>query len=250
MKNKIFPFFLLLAFLFHPGFFELNSESVKTKKDQEGLQEQVVVTLKLVQVHVADKKGNPITDLTKDDFILYDNGKLQKITDFEKHFLLKPGKPVIPDEKVEETVVETELPPSPLKIPSRMNRKFIFLFATAGPSKIVKSKNAARRFIDTQIQPTDEVGVMSYNWMSGLLLHEYFTSDMEKVKEAINNISGFQGPGVRGSGGITLESERARAESLTRFRESSKEGGQEGFSIRRMAPPPWFYRNRIFYFKC
>lgn len=234
MKNKIFPIFLLLAFLFYPGFFELNSESVKTKKDHQTLQEEVVVTLKLVQVHVTDKEGNPITDLTKDDFILYDNNTLQVITDFEKHFLAVPEKPIVPEKVVVEKIEETEVPPSP-EIPSRMNRKFTFLFATSGVSGIGKSKKAALHFIDTQIQPTDEVEVMSYYWMSGLEIHEYFTSDMEKVKEAIKNISGFQGPGVRGSSGVTLEGQRAIAEVTASKGAGAGSGGEDRLSVKYLS---------------
>lgn len=198
MNKKTFPIILLLALLFQPGLHRLNSESVQTKKAQKAFQYEVVVTLKLVQVHVTDKDGNPVTDLTKDEFILYDNGKLQTITDFEKHLQAIPEKPIEPEKKVVEMIDETKLPPSP-DISSRMNRKFILFFATGG---LARSKKAARHFIDTQIQPTDEVGVMSYSWITGLELHEYFTSDMEKVKEAIKNIKGPQGPGFRGSGGI------------------------------------------------
>ena len=226
MKNKIFPIFLLLTFLVHPSFFELNSETVQTQKDQDVLQQEVVVTLKLVQVYVSDNKGNPVTDLTKDDFILYDNKKLQTITDFEKHLLAIPEKPIKPEKKVLEKIEKTKLPPSP-KISSRMNRKFIFLFAASGVSGISKSKRAALHFIDTQIQPTDEVGVMSYYWMSGFELHEYFTSNMEKVKEAIKDIKGFLGPGVRGSAGITLAGERSKAESM--------KPEEESMSITRIA---------------
>ena len=233
MKRKIFPIILLLAFLFQPGLHRLNSESGQEKKDQITFQQKVVVTLKLVQVHVTDKKGNPITDLTKDDFILYDNRKLQTITDFEKHLFAIPEKPVKPEKKVVEMIEETKLPPSP-DISSRMNRKFIFLFATGGPSATTRSKNAAHHFIDTRIQPTDEVEVMSYSWMSGLELHEYFTSDMDKVKKAIKNISGLKGPGTAGSG-PTLAGEQARAEA------GAGSGGRTGdeedhsLSVRRLS---------------
>ena len=55
----------------------------KKKKDQKELEHEAVVTLKLVQVYVTDKKGNPIMDLELDDFELYDNGKIQKITGFD-----------------------------------------------------------------------------------------------------------------------------------------------------------------------
>lgn len=233
MKRKIFPIILLLAFLFQPGLHRLNSESGQAKKDQKVFQQEVVVTLKLVQVHVTDKKGNPITDLTKDDFILYDNRKLQTITDFEKHLFAIPEKPVKPKKKVVEMIEETKLPPSP-DISSRMNRKFIFLFATAGPSAAVRSKNAARHFIDTRIQPTDEVGVMSYSLISGLELHEYFTSDMDKVKKAIKDISGLQGPGT-GSSGPTLASERVRAEAGASKGKGTGDKEEYGLSVRSLS---------------
>jgi VWFA-related protein len=236
MKKKIFPFILLLAFLFQPGLHKLSSESGQAKKDQKALQYEVAVVLKLVQVHVADKKGNPITDLTKDDFILYDNRKLQTITDFEKHLLAIPEKSIKPEKKVVEMIEETKLPPPSLEAPSRMNRKFIFLFATSGISGISKSKKAARHFIDTQIQPTDEVGVMSYSWMSGIELHEYFTSDMDKVKKAIKDIKGFQGPGIRGSVGMTLEGGRARAEAIVSKGEEVETGGQHSLSVKNLTP--------------
>jgi VWFA-related protein len=236
MKKRIFLIIVLLAFLFQPGLHRLKSESVQAKKAQKAFQYKVVVTLKLVQVHVTDKEGNPVTDLTKDDFILYDNKKLQTITDFEKHILAVPEKPIEPEKKVVEIIDETKLPPSP-DISSRMNRKFILFFATRG---LAKSKKAARHFIDTQIQPTDEVAVMSYYWMTGLTLYEYFTSDMEKAKEAIKNITGFQGPGVRGSGEITLAKERARAEIETRKgggpeAEVRGESGEGSLSVRNLS---------------
>jgi VWFA-related protein len=239
MKKRIFPIILLLAFLFQPGLHRLNSESVQAKKGQKAFQYEVVVTLKLVQVHVTDREGNPVTDLTKDDFILYDNGKPQTITDFEKHLLAVPEKPIKPEKKAVERIDETKLPPSP-DISSRMNRKFILFFATRG---LPRSKQAALHFLDTQIQPTDEVAVMSYYWMTGLTLYEYFTSDMDKVKEAIKNITGFQGPGIRGSGRITLEGERARAEAEARKggghdAEARGESGEGSLSVRHLSPYP------------
>jgi VWFA-related protein len=240
MNRRFFPIIVLLALLLQPGLHRLSSESIQVKKSQKAFQHEVVVTLKLVQVHVTDKQGNPVTDLTKDDFILYDNKKLQTITDFEKHILAKPEKPIIPEKKAVERIDETKLPPSP-DISSRMNRKFILLFATGGVSGINKSKKAARHFIDSQIQPTDEVSVMSYYWISGLELHEYFTADMEKVKEAIKEIKGFKGPGVRGSGEITLEGERVRAEAEARKgggpeAEARGESGEGSLSVTHLTP--------------
>ena len=197
-KKKIFLFFLLLTLFLQPCLHDLNSELLQVKISQEEPQHEVVVVLKLVQVYVADKKGNPVTDLEKSDFILYDNGKLQAVTDFERHFLAKPEKEN--EKKVEEKIEEKKLAPSP-KIPSKMNRKFFLLLdidrnSVAG---ISKSKKAALFFIDTQLQPTDEVGVFSYSFIRRLVLHQYLTSDHEKAKKAIKRIKEI--PGGGGGGG-------------------------------------------------
>ncbi|NIO21804.1 MAG: hypothetical protein GTN76_14015 [Candidatus Aenigmarchaeota archaeon] len=59
------------------------------EKNEAELQYEVTVTLKLIQVYVTDKKGNPVLDLTKDDFFVFDNGHKQTLTEFERacHFV-------------------------------------------------------------------------------------------------------------------------------------------------------------------
>ncbi|MDH5707406.1 MAG: VWA domain-containing protein, partial [Candidatus Aminicenantes bacterium] len=81
------------------------------------LHHEVTVTLKLIQVYVTDNQGNPVTDLKKSDFELYDNGKRKTLTEFEKHvlFSLPPTQTTI--EK------KTQIPPS-----LKLNRKFILFF--------------------------------------------------------------------------------------------------------------------------
>ncbi len=149
-------------------------------------------------------------DLTKDDFILYDNGKLQKITDFEKHFLIKPKKPSMPEKKVEEVIEETQLPPA-REVLTRMNRKFILLLDIDRNSVrgVTKSKNAVLHFIDSQVQPDDEVGVFSYSHMTGLVVHEYLTTDHKKVKAAVKRIKGV--PGIEG--GFSMDEGSSRFDS-------------------------------------
>jgi VWFA-related protein len=148
-------------------------------KPQESLQHEVTVTLKLVQVFVLDRKGNPALDLEKSDFVLYDNGKLQPISGFEKHFLSGP--------KV--TVEESKLPPG-RDMASLMNRKFIFLidYARNDLKGIMMSKNAALDFMNSKVQPGEEVALFSFSTISGLTLHEYLTTDHDKVKAAIKKL--------------------------------------------------------------
>ncbi len=149
---------------------------------QKALQHEAAVTLKLIQVYVTDKEGNPVTDLKKEDFFLWDNEKQQKITDFETHVFVFPKKEPEPAQAVK---IPEEVVPSPS--PTPMNRKFfIFLdIQRNDPIGIIKSKRIARYFVETQIQPGDEVGVFSFQPTAGFVLHKYLTTDMEKVLFAI-----------------------------------------------------------------
>ena len=192
MRKKILLIVFLAALLSIFPEHLLNSGFQQSNKDQKTFQYEVTVVLKLVQVYVTDKKGNPVIDLTRDDFILYDNGKFQTITDFEKHILAQPRKSI--EEKVEEKTKEAEPPSTPLP-PSRMNRKFLLLldlFQTDAPG-IKRSKKAALHFIDTQLQPTDEVGIFSYTQNQGLVLNEYLTIDHQRAREAVEKIKSVPG---------------------------------------------------------
>ena len=180
MKKIILTLTFFCFFFSHLIF--LHSGIIFKEKNQKTLQHEVAVTLKLIQVYVTDKEGNPITDLKKEDFILWDNEKQQKITDFESHFFFLQKKEPLPvqAEKIPEEAV-------PLLSPAPMNRKFfIFLdIQRNDPIGIIKSKRIARYFVETQIQPGDEVGVFSFQPIAGFVLHKYLTTDMEKVLFAI-----------------------------------------------------------------
>lgn len=169
-------FFLFSQFIFIEP---LLPQTKKTADKQESLQYEVTVTLKLIHVYVTDKKGKPVTDLTQSDFELYDNRKPVEITEFEKHIL------TLPEKKAQ------EIKPAPRpETPSRMNRKFFlfFDFAFNDARGILKSKKAALYFIDTQLHATDEISVISYSARKGLTLHEYLTTDYQKVRQIVEGL--------------------------------------------------------------
>lgn len=169
----LFAFFLIS---------NLNPKSLQERKNKSTIQHEVTVTLKLVQVYVTDKKGNPVVDLKKEDFIIYDNKKKELITEFEKHILhLPPSMTGVQPEIIQ----ESELP-----VPRElMSRKF-FLFFDFGfnnPKGIKKAKKAALHFIDTKLKQSDEVGVLSYSTIKSLKLHEYLTIDHAKVRQIVES---------------------------------------------------------------
>ncbi|MHB8054279.1 MAG: VWA domain-containing protein [Candidatus Aminicenantales bacterium] len=156
------------------------------------LQYESVVSVKLVQVYVTGKKGVPVTDLTAADFEIFDNDRSYPVAHFEKHFVeTEPAAPV-------------PAAAAPAVIPP-LSRKFflVFDFALTNTKGLRKAKDAALKFLDGDVRPTDEIGVVSYTINRGLVLHEYLTTDHARVRAIVD---GF---GVRPLAG--------RAENLTQF---------------------------------
>ena len=136
--------------------------------------------LKLVQVYVTDKDGQAVTGLNIDDFELYDNDERQTLSAFEQHALTGLGENAEP-------ASESEAPRPP-----SLNRKYFlfFDFAFNTPAGILKSKEAALHFIDTALDPTDEVGVVSYSAVKNLVLNQYLTVNHQEARRAVEEIEG------------------------------------------------------------
>lgn len=162
--------------------FQNSPSAFQKSKEQDAIQHEVTVTLKLVQVYVTDKKGNPVENLEKEDFVIYDNGKKQTITEFERHLLRFPSAKI----ETQPEVIEESPLPAPREL---LTRKFFLLFDFANNNArgIEKAKKAALHFIDSQLQPSDEVGVLSYSAIKSLTLHEYLTNDHGKVRKVVES---------------------------------------------------------------
>ena len=161
-----------------------DSQVRETAKAQNPLQYEVAVTLKLIQVYVTDKSGKPVADLKKEDFIVFDNGRPVAVTDFERHLFTLPGAAPAPKLPTE-TVIATEAPQARL-----LSRKFFvfFDFAYNNTKGVLKAREAALHFIDTEVRPDDELALISYSMLKGLIVHEYLTRDHAKVRATIEAI--------------------------------------------------------------
>jgi VWFA-related protein len=151
------------------------------------LQYEVSVVLKLIHVYVTDKKGNPVPDLAVSDFIVTDNGQSMTLTDFERR-VLKSAIQIKPD--VAEPEVKTGLVVTPVPALRQAGRKFFFFFDFAfnNARGILKAKTAALYFLDTEIRPDDEIGILSYSMLKGVAVHEYLTRDQARIREVVNRI--------------------------------------------------------------
>jgi VWFA-related protein len=197
---------------------------IPSREQTPDLQHQASVTLKLVQVFVTDRDGNPVTDLRLEDFTLYDSGRKRIITDFERH--VPPPRHQTAAQTSEQTM---GLP--------HLNRKFFLLLDVAGTDDVavIKAKRTALHFLDTQLLATDEVAVLSFTPTSGLNLHTYLTQDKDKARDAVNNVQ--EVPPGKTPVGLTLEKERARAERAAGL--SPESGATEALgAVSRFREPP------------
>jgi len=151
---------------------------------QQGLQHDVSVTLKLIQIYVTDGKGNPVAGLSRSDFELFDDGERVEITDFENHVSVTDAPK---DPAAAEAPIRDNPNPLPTTAAPLMARKFLFLFDFAynNPRGIVQAKAAARRFLETELRPEDEAGVISVSMARGLAVHEFLTTRHDLVGKAV-----------------------------------------------------------------
>jgi VWFA-related protein len=182
-KTKLKQIILILFYIVL-GIFAVPSSNLAAAPQeavqlQKSLQHEVAVTLKLIQVYVTDKIGQPAADLTVVDFVVFDNGEKKKITDFEKHVLSVPTKKNEP-QPLAENVIATP-------VFQKLSRKFFLFFDFAYNTQkgIVKAKEVALDFIDSALQPTDEVGVMSYSTLMGFKLNEFLSSNHNKIRKTV-----------------------------------------------------------------
>ncbi len=167
--RRSFPLFAALAALAAAG--------ALLAQEFQDRQEVVVVE---VPVNVTDRDGEPVRGLTVDDFEVYDEGKLQKLTGAEIVDLQ-----VLTGEKSAQVVQQ---------LPSTQRRHFLLLFdlSFSTPSAILRARLAARDFVLQSLHPADLAAVATFALEDGPRLIVTFTPDRAQLARAIDTL------GVRG----------------------------------------------------
>jgi len=142
------------------------------------LRETVNVNVIEVPVSVVDSSGNPVRGLTAANFELYDGGKKQNITSFDK---------------IDFTSNEAASAISPLNPAARRSFLLLFDLAFSSPRSLVRSQEAARNFVKSAVKPRDLVGVGTIDNEHGFRLLTAFTTDRELVESAIADPNAFRG---------------------------------------------------------
>jgi VWFA-related protein len=145
----------------------------------------------IVNVTVLDRNGRPIPNLTKDDFLLYEDGKLQKLqaVDFQnlKNDILPPPtepqptpEPRFYNPNAEKAAANTSLL---TKYQDRRLIVLLFDFSSMQPAEQMRAEDAAIQFLTHQMTSSDSVALMTFGTELQTVLD--FTSDRDLLIKAI-----------------------------------------------------------------
>jgi VWFA-related protein len=148
----------------------------------------------IVNVTVLDHDGKPVPNLTAADFELYEDGKLQKLqaVDYQKLSgnVLPPvtnAPPAPPPEPkgynpdAEKAALQTSML---TKYQDRRLIVMLFDFSSMQPAEQIRAKNAAVKFLTSQMTASDSVSIMLFT--SELKTVQDFTPDRDLLIATIN----------------------------------------------------------------
>jgi VWFA-related protein len=161
---------------------------------------QVERNLVLVRVTVRDLDGQPVRDLKKVDFELYDNGKRQAISQFSFE-----GSGEEPEAVPQPSRTQSSKQPGPVKTTAKGSTQIpeayvamYFEDMLVDLGDIVRTREAAERYLDSSLRPNQRVAIFT----SSEIVHQDFTADREKLRAALRKlrwphppVGGLQEPG-------------------------------------------------------
>jgi VWFA-related protein len=171
----------------------------KPKSDDD---EVVRITTNLVQVDavVTDKSGKIVTDLKPEDFVVSEDGKEQKITNFSYIQLETPvASAPAPSSAKPTDKAAPPVPPAMIK-PESVRRTIALVVDDLGLSfeSTYHAREALKKFVNQQVQQGDLVAIIRTAGGIGAL--QQFTTDKRQLYAAIEKIRWY--PNGRGGVGV------------------------------------------------
>jgi VWFA-related protein len=185
-----------------------SSQSPQTQQPQYRV--RVTSELVLVNVVVRDKKGNLVRDLKKEDFTLLEEGKKQAISTFDFENVDELTTAGAAEATVSGTAPDRGLLRSTdqsAALNARDRRLMLLFFDFSGmePEDIERSVAAAKKFVQTRMQPADLIALVSL--ATNMRIDLDFSDDKTKVLNVLNAYTSGQGQGF--DNGLTGSSEGA-----------------------------------------
>ncbi|HEY0099239.1 MAG TPA: VWA domain-containing protein [Pyrinomonadaceae bacterium] len=228
---------LLLWYVAATSFAQTPSPSVPLPAGERD--DVVVITTNLIQIDatVTDKDGRAVPDLRQEDFEIYQNGKLQPITNFsfialqpeDRNRLARDGK---------ESDGAPPLASSRLRY-QQVRRTIALVVDDLGLSFASTNwtKQALRKFVDEQLQPGDLVAIIRTS--SGVGTLQQFTTDRRLLHAAIERLRW----NVRGGGGSFSPIEANLSEAMSNRVIVNAEGERELHMVGGMKEEREFQRD-------
>ena len=163
------------------------------------------VTMIQVPVVVRDRGGNIVSGLGKDDFQLFDNGKLQEIASFSVE---SPAGQVAPDRSLPDgkAAVAQSAGGTAVEIPARFVTYFFDDLTIRDTGDLTRIREAAARQLGA-LQPGDRAAIFT----SSCRVELDFTNDRVKLQEAVGRMLLRPTPVCRVSRAQTLQVELLKA---------------------------------------
>lgn len=181
--KRSIPLFFALLSAFAYGAFGQTPASTPPAEEQT-----VRISTELVQMDVVvlDKDGKPAKDLGASDFVLYQDGKEQKLVSVTFVDAVTGQKVRTSAGQLTKEERKITIPPSGMR--SREGRIITFVIddgnCLSSPAGSADIRDAVRRFIDEKMQPDDRVAI--YRTAGGSSLLQIYTSNKEALKRAAN----------------------------------------------------------------
>src|SRR6267154_1105964 len=164
-------------------------------------QSRIQVTSELVFVNVVahDRKGNLVRDLKKRDFTVFEDGKKQEISTFDFENVDELATAGAAEATVSGAAGPGTLLRSSKKAAPSLDardRRLILLFfdfSAMDPEQIERSVEAAKKFVDTKMQPADLIALVSL--ATNMHVDLDFTDDKTKLLAALTSYNSGQGQG-------------------------------------------------------
>ena len=168
----------------------LAAQTPQPQPELPKLTETIDVRVINVDVVVTDKKGKPITGLTKDDFELFENGVPKAISNFYEvegpkalNIAIAPGGTVTPAVQKEE-------------IPENLRRRVIFYIDNLSLMPFNRNRvfKEMKDFAKNTLRPGDEAMIATFN--RSMKIRMPFTRDASAIQTTLDTIAGESAMGV------------------------------------------------------
>ncbi len=197
MKLFVSTACLLCLFLLTISVFAQNPQitPMPTPLNQQKTEENDIIrissNLVLVDALVLDKDGKQITNLSAEDFEVFQDGKLQKIVNFG--YINLASATIQKNETTKTKSDKKSIPLPPVNVRSNSGRVITFVIDDGNCLATLQgtetARDAMKKFINEQMLPDDKVAI--YRTRGGSSLLQLYTSNKEVLNRIVSKISWF-----------------------------------------------------------